>query len=180
MRRELAVTLPPGVLLDDVYQPLAAFFAGFRVIFEESARVYDSTVSLEAEFRRKVRTLAGVWQLLRYYPQLLSSRNRMRFHFVSHKLGRLLLPFGLIAIAVSTFSLHGPLFWAALVPQVAVYGLALLDPLFPRPLKRLSSPARTFVVLMAAALCAVSILFVPSQQLWKSPTVETAKPETLA
>jgi len=180
MRRDLAVMLPPGVLLDDVYQPLAAFFAGFRVIFEESARVYDSTVSLEAEFRRKVRTLAGVWQVIRYYPQLLSSRNRMRFHFVSHKLGRLLLPFALIIIAVSTFFLPGVWRWVAAAPQIVVYGLALVDPVVPHPLKRLSSPARTFVVLMAAAFCAVSILFVPSRQLWKSPTVETAKPETLA
>jgi glycosyltransferase involved in cell wall biosynthesis len=180
MRRELAVMLPPGVLLDDVYQPLAAFFAGFRVIFEESARVYDSTVSLEAEFRRKVRTLAGVWQLLRYYPQLLGSQNRMRFHFVSHKLGRLMLPFALITIAISTFFVRGPVFWMALAPQVLVYGLALADPFLPRPLKRFSSPARTFVVLMAAAFCAITILFVPSRELWKSPAVKTAKPGTLA
>lgn len=182
MRRELAVMLPPGVLLDDVYQPLAAFFAGYRVVFEESARVYDSTVSLDAEFRRKVRTLAGVWQLLRYYPQLLSSRNRMRFHFMSHKLGRLLLPFALAAIAISTLFLNGALFWAAAAPQIGVYGMALIDPLIPRraALKRLSSPARTFVVLMAAAFCAISILFVPSRRLWKTPTVETAKRQPIA
>jgi hypothetical protein len=35
------------------------------------------------------------------------------------------------------------------------------------PLKRLSSPAGTFVMLMAAAVCAVSIFFVPADRLWK-------------
>jgi len=34
-------------------------------------------------------------------------------------------------------------------------------------LKRISSPARTFVVLMLAAACAGAILFVPARTLWK-------------
>jgi hypothetical protein len=36
------------------------------------------------------------------------------------------------------------------------------------PLKRLTSPIRTFVVLMAAALCAVSILVRPASSFWKT------------
>src|SRR5205085_1070151 len=92
MRRNLAVPLPSGVLLDDVFLPFAAFFKGFRLILEPAAKAYDSPTSLDTEFRRKVRTQAGVYQLLRYYPQLLGPGNRMWLDFCSHKLGRLALP----------------------------------------------------------------------------------------
>ena len=58
MRRELAVPLPSDMLLDDVYLPLAAFFRGYRVILESSARAYDYPTELGSEFLRKVRTYA--------------------------------------------------------------------------------------------------------------------------
>jgi biofilm PGA synthesis N-glycosyltransferase PgaC len=33
MRRSLWVPLPPGTLLDDVYEPLKAFFQGYRILY---------------------------------------------------------------------------------------------------------------------------------------------------
>jgi hypothetical protein len=42
-------------------------------------------------------------------------------------------------------------------------------------LKRLSSVARTFVVMMLAALCALSIFFVPPQKLWKPTKTRAAE-----
>lgn len=179
MRRELAVPVPPQILLDDVYLPMAAFFRGYRVIFEESARVFDTTVPLRSEFRRKVRTLAGVWQLLVLYPRLLGPSNRMRFHFVSHKLGRLLLPLALVSAAAATLGLDGAWFWAAALPQVLLYGMAALDPWMPKWMKRGSSPARAFVVLMAAALCAMTVLVSPDRQYWKNATGPTVESEGL-
>ena len=165
MRRELAVPLPPATLLDDVYLPLAAFFRGYRIVLDENARAYDSPTSLRTEFRRKIRTQAGVYQLIRAYPALLGPSNRMWIHFVSHKLGRLLLPFALILAAISSFWLP-PM---VLASQLCFYGLAAIDPAVPEgwPVKRLTSPVRTFVVLMAAALLAVSIVFCPGQDLWQ-------------
>jgi hypothetical protein len=46
--------------------------------------------------------------------------------------------------------------------------VAALDPAVPEKarIKRLTSPARTFVVLMAAVLVAVSVLFRPGKDLW--------------
>ncbi len=169
MRRELAVEMPTGILLDDVFLPLAAFFRGFRSILEPAAKAFDSPTSLEAEFRRKVRTQAGVYQLLRYYPQLLGPKNRMWIDFVSHKFGRLLLPWLLAALFAISFWLHGP--WrAALWAQIAFYAIACLDASVPDglPIKRITSPCRTFVTLMAAAACAVSIFFIPADRLWKT------------
>jgi len=160
MRRSLASRIPPSTLLDDVFLPLGAFFKGYRVIFDERARAFDFPTALTSEFRRKVRTQAGVWQLLSFYPQLLSPTNRMWFHFGSHKLGRLLLPFALILMAVSGIALPGPWAWIITSAQAAFYGLAAIDGLVPAssPIKRGSSIARTFVVLMAAAFCAPAFL----------------------
>src|SRR5262249_12218186 len=55
MRRSLAKPLPPGTLLDDVHQPMNAFFAGYRIVMEDRAIAYDVPTGLEAEFWRKVR-----------------------------------------------------------------------------------------------------------------------------
>jgi cellulose synthase/poly-beta-1,6-N-acetylglucosamine synthase-like glycosyltransferase len=99
MRRELAGALPEDLLLDDVYLPLLAFFRGYRVIFEERAIAWDDPTSLKTEFRRKVRTQAGVYQLIRYLPQLLGRENRALVVFLSHKAARLLLPVWFVALA---------------------------------------------------------------------------------
>jgi cellulose synthase/poly-beta-1,6-N-acetylglucosamine synthase-like glycosyltransferase len=168
MRRELAVPMPKGILIDDVFLPLAAFFRGFRCVLEPAAKAFDIPTSLDAEFRRKVRTQAGVYQLLRYYPQLLGPKNRMWIDFVSHKFGRLLLPWLLLALFASSFWLRGA--WrVVLAAQVAFYVVAIGDRFVPDRwrIKRVTSPVRTLVTLMAAGACAVAIFFVPPERLWK-------------
>jgi biofilm PGA synthesis N-glycosyltransferase PgaC len=175
MRRNLARPLPADTLLDDVYLPLAAFFSGYRVILEEGAFAYDDPTSLRHEFRRKVRTQAGVLQLLRHYPALLSSSNRMLLHFLSHKFGRLFIPYLLIGMAVAAFGLPSPWRGLMLVGQALVYSLALLDIWMPARFraKRISSPVRTFLTLVAAAFLAPSVLFVPPSAFWP-PAAATA------
>jgi biofilm PGA synthesis N-glycosyltransferase PgaC len=168
MRRELAVPVPAGTILDDMYLPLAAFFRGYRLILEPNAFAIDEPTALDAEFSRKVRTLAGNWQILALYPALLGPGNRMLLHFLSHKFGRLILPFPLVASGVASFWLPSPLKQAAWLGQSLFYGLALVHPLMPEGfLKRLTSPFRTFVVLMMAAFCAPMFVFVPTSRLWK-------------
>jgi biofilm PGA synthesis N-glycosyltransferase PgaC len=168
MRRSLARPLPEDTLVDDMYLPLAAFFAGYRVVMDESARAFDYPTQLASEFRRKVRTLAGVYQVIRQYPALLGPRNRMWIHFMSHKVARLLMPWALVAAAASTLFLPDPWRWVAIAAQAALYGLACADYVIPQGVfvKRLTSPLRTFLVLMAASMCAVCIFFVPPRVLW--------------
>jgi cellulose synthase/poly-beta-1,6-N-acetylglucosamine synthase-like glycosyltransferase len=179
MRRSLWVPLPPGTLLDDVYVPLKAFFQGYRILYESMATMYDYPTVLHSEFRRKVRLQAGLYQMLKMMPELLSSRNRMRLHFLSAKYGRTVVPYCLIAIALATFGL--PPFWRTVAAwgQVVFYGLAALDPLVPDrlPLKKLTSPVRTFVVLMAASLAAVRVYFVSPTSLWKEASYRSATAE---
>ncbi len=168
MRRELAPIMPVDTLLDDMYLPLAAFFRGYRVIVDEAARAIEYPFSVQGEFRRKLRTLAGNYQIMLKYPALLSPRNPMLFHFVSYKIGRLMLPWLFLGVLVSSFGLPYP--WASITVslQIVFYGLAALDLAIPAKsaLKRLSTPARTVVALLMAAALAVSVFFVPPHRLW--------------
>jgi glycosyltransferase involved in cell wall biosynthesis len=173
MRRELAMPLPEGTLNDDMYLPLGAFLRGYRVILDDSALAFDYPTPLASEFRRKVRTLAGVYQIVGACPALLGPRNRMWIHFFSHKLARLLMPWAMIAAAIASFGLPAPWNVWAIAAQSCACLLALSDPWLPAgfPLKRLTSPLRTFAVLMAASLCALAIFFVPARVLWKETRV---------
>ena len=181
VRRSLWTPLPPGTLLDDVYVPLMAFFKGYRILMESSATMYDYPTVLQSEFRRKVRLQAGLYQMLKIMPELLSSRNRMRLHFLSAKYGRMVVPYCMIALALATIGL--PPFWRALAAwgQVLFYGLAALDRFVPDrfPLKKLTSPVRTFVVLMAASLAAVRVYFVSPTSLWKEASYRNATAEQI-
>ncbi|HLH04750.1 MAG TPA: glycosyltransferase family 2 protein [Bryobacteraceae bacterium] len=176
-RREAMPAIPPEILLDDVYVPFKAVFAGYRIYFEDQAKAYDLPTSLHSEFRRKVRTQAGVYQIIRYFPALLWPGNRRFIHFFSHKFGRLLLPFALIAIFVSSFGLPDPWRWLVLAAEACWYGAAFLDRWLPErfPLKRLTAPIRAFVVLVAAAFCALAVFFLPARTLWKETKVSEAK-----
>lgn len=167
MRRELAHPLPPGTLVDDMYLPLAAFFRGYRVIFEDTAKAFDYPTALDTEFQRKVRTQAGVYQIIRLYPQLLTPRNRMWVSFVSHKLARLFLPFALLLMVATTPFLAEPWLTPALLGQCFFYGAAFFDPWIPDGLsaKRVSSAVRSFLVLLAAAFCAAFVRSSPN--VWK-------------
>jgi cellulose synthase/poly-beta-1,6-N-acetylglucosamine synthase-like glycosyltransferase len=170
IRRELAVHIPPEILLDDVYIPFAVALRGQRrIYFEDDAKAYDLPTSLNTEFWRKVRTQAGVYQILFRFPALLSPFNRRFIHFLSHKLGRLLLPFAMLAAAVSGFFLPQPWRTPVLMAQGLFYLLAISDPVIPEtfPLKRLSAVIRAFVVLTAAAFCALAVFVLPAQKLWK-------------
>jgi biofilm PGA synthesis N-glycosyltransferase PgaC len=175
LRRALAVPIPQDTLLDDVYLPLAAFFQGYRLVLEDSAISFDYPTNLRSEFDRKVRTQAGLYQILRSYPQLLSSSNRMRIHFLSAKFARLLLPFLLILIFLSSFGLPRPFSDTAVGIQIVFYAIAFFDTWIDENslVKCVTSPIRTFVVLVAAALVACKIFFVPARNLWKETKVRT-------
>lgn len=167
-RRSLLGTLPlpEGTILDDVLLPMEIARQGFRVIFDSRARAWDSPdLGKGREFSRKVRTLSGNYQLLQLAPWLLSSKNAVRFEFVSHKLSRLVVPFALLALLIASVFLPQPLYRAALVAQLAFYALALvaLAGVKLGPLSRLADPARTFVILNSAALVA-SINFVTGRK----------------
>jgi poly-beta-1,6-N-acetyl-D-glucosamine synthase len=176
MRRDLAVLLPGDVLLDDMYLPLSAFFKGYRLVQEPGAVAVDFPTSRSVEFRRKVRTLGGNYQILFAYPALLGPRNRMWFHFMSYKFGRLILPWIFIVLFISSCFLSSSLRMVAVGGQVLFYLLALVDPWITDTfaLKRLTAMARTVVAMLVATLWGLTVLFVPPQNLWKETKIESS------
>jgi poly-beta-1,6-N-acetyl-D-glucosamine synthase len=160
VRRDLLAELPQDTILDDVYIPIQVARRGQRVIFEPRAQAVEHrTFSPREEFRRKVRTLTGNYQLLNLAPWVLTRPNPIRLRFICHKLVRLLGPFALVGLLISAFLIRRGVYELALVAQIAFYGLAALAMVRARVgfLSRLSSISLAFLILNTAA--AVAFLY---------------------
>jgi biofilm PGA synthesis N-glycosyltransferase PgaC len=166
VRRELFRPIPAGTLLDDVYWPLAVVMQRYRVIHDSRALAYDRLPErVGDEFRRKVRTLAGNFQLVARMPAcLVPWRNPTWAALLSHKLLRLVVPWALLGMFAAAVALDGPCYRAALAVQVAAYSLGLVGLVLPRRLLpgrsaagRLLSAAASFLVLNAAAAMALGV-----------------------
>ena len=154
VRKALFTAIPRGLLLDDLYWPLRVVMQGQRVVYEERALAYDRLPPEAAhEFRRKVRTLSGNLQLAAWLPQsLLPWRNPIWLQFISHKLLRLLVPWALIVVLVSSALLDGAFYGSAFLAQVLFYCIALLALAGgPFARSRPAAAAASFLVLNAAA-----------------------------
>lgn len=150
--------LPADVLLDDMFVPLGVVQRKKRVALSDDAEAYDHAYADEQEFGRKVRTLAGNYQLMAKLPWLLvPGKNPVWFQFVSHKLFRLLCPWALVVLLASSLMLaQSPAvaeperwLWRGMASaQLLFYALAALG----ARAGRIGSLARTFVVLNLAAV----------------------------
>jgi biofilm PGA synthesis N-glycosyltransferase PgaC len=177
MRRSLARPLPADTLVDDAILPLRAFFEGYRVILDPEAIAYDYPAVAGTEFRRRLRTLAGLWQVYARLPELFTSRDRMRYHFISHKFGRLMLPWAVSVFLVSTISLGPSRLRFFLVLAEAVCLLPAVCDWFvssDSPLKRFTSPAKTLLVMNVASMASVAVFFVPASRLWTKTLMQAA------
>jgi len=103
LRRALYEPIPEDTLLDDVIVPMRIVRKGYRVLFERGAIAADRIATSAAEeFARKVRTIAGNFQLIARERWILDpSRNRLWVQTVSHKVLRLASPL-LLSIILST------------------------------------------------------------------------------
>lgn len=128
LRRDLFEPIPEETILDDVLIPMRIARRGYRVLFEPGARAYDVVAATaDAEFARKVRTLAGNFQLFVREPWLLNPfRNRLWWQTVSHKGCRLLGPFCLgLAFGANLFLLNELFYRWALAIQLLFYAAAI-------------------------------------------------------
>jgi poly-beta-1,6-N-acetyl-D-glucosamine synthase len=169
VRRELLHPIPAETLLDDVYIPMEVIRAGQRVVFEPKAKAWDlPDQGTEREFGRKVRTLSGNYQLLQLQPWLLTSKNPIRFEFVSHKILRLAVPFALVAALLACAWLPQGFYRGVLFLQVAFYALSLPGLLGIKlgPIARACDAAFTFVVLNTAAMVAFANFVTGRKAAW--------------
>jgi cellulose synthase/poly-beta-1,6-N-acetylglucosamine synthase-like glycosyltransferase len=171
IRRELAVRQPAGTILDDMFQPLSIIRQGYRSVVDPQAQVYDTwPKKVKGEFHRKVRTLAGNFQLFRLAPWTLTPQNRVLFQLVSHKVMRLAVPYLMVLLLVSSLALGaGSRAYAAFAAlQIVCWALSIAG-LRSRIgwLNRIAAPASAMLVLNAAAVAGLYKFLTTRGPLWK-------------
>lgn len=134
VRRKLFKEVPLNMLVDDMYIPLSIIEQGYRAIFDFAAMAYDQPSSKgEQEMKRKIRTLAGNYQIFACFPRLLHPfKSPVAWPLISHKLLRVIAPFFLLLLlAASLLLISHPFYRVILVLQVLFYGLALFETFQP-------------------------------------------------
>ena len=173
LRTPLFRPLPAGLLLDDVWIPLQALKHGARIVDVPEALAQEpQAVAPGAEFKRKLRTLVGNWQLMTAAPWLLNPwQNPVFFPWLSHKLARLLAPWALLAALIATLVSSAPWMRWALLAQLFAYAVAAAALLAPSAARRvpLATAAGSFLLLNLAALLSLpQFLLRPDRSaLWK-------------
>src|SRR3984893_12176422 len=181
VRRNLASNLPDATVLDDMLQPLSSVRQGYRSVVDVRAAVYDVWPrDARNEFSRKVRTLAGNFQLIKLAPWVLSRENRLRFELISHKLLRLLVP-ALLMIAFcssAALSIGSRMYAATFIAQVLLYLLAAFGAVRGIPIiSQLAGTARAFCVLNLAVIVGFYRFLFTRGPLWKIwiPTIPSTQ-----
>ena len=169
MRRGLWTPLPAGLILDDLYVPMRAILAGHRVGFTAAAKAHDARRTEPGqEFRRKVRTLTGNFQLCAWLPPVLVPwRNRAWAPFVLHKIARLLTPWLGVAFAGSiTWMLLRWSSWREIAAAIVaiVLGLALVWAMGLG--RRLAAYAWWLIVMQAAIVVATYYGLIGNWHVW--------------
>ncbi len=161
LRRRCWRPLPAATLLDDVLAPMRAVLDGCRIVFDDEAIAFDrASADAAAESRRKTRTLAGNYQILAQEPRLLLPFvNPVWLQYVSHKIGRLVVPWALVALLVSSIALAPahPVYAVAMAAQGIFYGGALAGALFEAR-ERFARVAFTFVMMNVSAVAGLLAL----------------------
>jgi cellulose synthase/poly-beta-1,6-N-acetylglucosamine synthase-like glycosyltransferase len=183
IRRELAEPQPDGIILDDMFQPLSIIRKGYRSVLDPKAYVYDVwPARYGLEFQRKVRTLAGNFQLFQLAPWTLTTRNPVLFQLVSHKVMRLVVPYLIILLLASTLvlSVGSSLYLAFAALQIIFWSIAALALRYRiTVVHRIASPASALLLLKVAAVVGLYRFLFTRGPLWKiwnsnKPAAETA------
>jgi biofilm PGA synthesis N-glycosyltransferase PgaC len=181
IRRELFEPLAPETILDDVVIPIRIVLSGKRSIFDPAARAYDvASPGAAKEYGRKARTLSGNYQLLAHMPELLAPwRNPIFVQFISHKLGRLLVPYCLAALFISNLCMPYGLYRILFVGQILWYCIACAGGLVSTggsaTLRKLLRVPYTFVLMNWAAVAGLYYFACGTRDIWNPVAAGTAR-----
>ena len=128
IRRSLFTPLPADTITDDFDVALSIVAQRRRLVYEAAARATEVVVpDVKAEFRRKVRMIAGGYQTLWRHNILLNPFRHpvVAWQLISHKLLRWLVPVLLVTTFLTAFAERQyPVMAVALVLQMVFYCLA--------------------------------------------------------
>jgi len=175
IRRELFVPPTSIIILDDIFIPMKIVEQGYRVLFDNKAIAYDKVAtSIKHEFLRKVRTLAGNFQLFFKHPEFLNPfKNKIAIQFFSHKFLRAFAFIFIITLFFSNMFLKGDYFIIFFYIQILFYLLAMLGYFFEKRGKKskiLSFPYVFCSLNIASMLGLIKVVFSKQSVVWKKTT----------
>jgi poly-beta-1,6-N-acetyl-D-glucosamine synthase len=163
IRSRLFSPLQKDTIVDDFTMALEVSSKCKRIVYAQNAKGSEVVrPDVQAEFRRKMRMVAGGYQALWRYKRLFNPWKfpLLQFQLWSHKPMRWFVPFFLAAALVSSLlGARQPVLAAAATLQIVFYALALLG--------RLSGRLRHFrPIYLPYYFCAANIAAVAG--LWRS------------
>jgi cellulose synthase/poly-beta-1,6-N-acetylglucosamine synthase-like glycosyltransferase len=150
VRRSCFRPLAEDIILDDVVLPMQVAASGLRVRFDRNAIAYDpQSLDGAVEHRRKVRTLAGNFQMMaRYVKWMMPWGHRLWWNLILHKYLRLAGPVLLLIVFLTSLLLiHQPFFLAATALQVGMGLMAFAGLMIPGLKERLFALPAGFLFL---------------------------------
>jgi poly-beta-1,6-N-acetyl-D-glucosamine synthase len=172
VRKALFRSIPRTCIADDLSVPMNVVMQNYRVRFDPSAKAYDRySRTLQEEFQRRVRTIAGSYQYLVQTPKVLSPKtNRIWFDFLSHKACRIVAPFALCAMLAGNMGLQALPYRIVLALQLAFYAAAGMGAILAgkgRVPRALSAPYTFLMLNLAAAVALFRLLAGNQTNLWE-------------
>jgi cellulose synthase/poly-beta-1,6-N-acetylglucosamine synthase-like glycosyltransferase len=154
IRRSLFEPVAPDTVLDDVVIPMRIVRRGYAVLFEPEAKAYDrASHTARQEFVRKVRTIAGTFQLLAREKWLWNpARNPLWLETISHKALRLTIPLLHAALLIANLVLigEGSFYQILMGAQVMFAAAGVTGHLFRW------APWRPLIIAVPYAMCLMS------------------------
>jgi hypothetical protein len=132
MHRRFWRDMPAGLICDDLWSTYSVVTNGGRVGIATEARVTDPRrFTREEEYARRLRTMTGMLQFVRWFPAVLSpQRNPMWRDFLLHKLTRPATPVLLLVGAAAAWGavhLVSPIIaWTLLIIGTAIIAVVWL------------------------------------------------------
>ena len=125
IRKALYPYPPPGTINDDYIIPVSVLGKGYRAVYEPKAIVYEEAREMTG-FGRRVRIMAGNIQQIREIRSVLNQPLPL-FFFLSHKVIRLAVPFGMVAALIANlFLLDDQIYQLLLAGQAVFYLMAVV------------------------------------------------------
>ena len=171
IRKALYPFPSPGLINDDYIIPLRIIHQGYRVAYELDAVAFEEASEMGG-FSRRVRIMTGNFEQLREIVALLwPPRWLALFVFLSHKVGRLLAPFAMLAgLLANAFLVRDAMyFWTACL-QGVFYALALIGAAVPLRPKALRLPYYFCMINLAAFPGLYHALRGGRRLAWKRPS----------
>ena len=174
MHRRFWRDMPAKLICDDLWSTYSVVINGGRVGIVTDARVSDPRrFTRDAEYARRLRTMTGMLQFVRWFPDVLSPRkNPMWTDFLLHKLTRpatpVLLLIGAFAAWAAIMMLSPLIAWILLAIGVAVFALVwLLAQLAPGQPGQKAKALMFALRLLAMPLSAMSRAARSDWDVWK-------------